>query len=228
MALKLVAFLLLVALATSYAEVKPCCYPDQYEISTGTQAGLSHQGHGTGYSVHSTSAVDALDKKVGERGTFYAEDGTPYEFQTIKDYGMGVEYKIDPTHMHCETVKLEGTMTTCVGDNATYSSSSYLGNNALTIDCFIYFFNYVGYVVGQQTVSVTQGDCLPTSYSFSGSLGGGKDKTDILTTTGFYNYVASISDPSKYFEVPDYCALDKAKSSEMWDMLRYKDIPFKF
>jgi len=233
MGVKSVTFLLLVISATSFAKsvanLKPCCYPAQYEISAGTQAGVSRPGRqGTGYSIQSVSAVDSTAMKIGEKGTFYAEDGMAYEFRNIKDFAEGVEYKIDPKEQTCEAEELKDPMPLCVPDNATFSHSSYLGDDALTVDSYIYFFNYPGYVVGQQSVGVTDGDCIPTSYTFSGSLGKGLRRIDILTVTGFYNYVDSISDAASFFDVPDYCKTSKSKNAEMWEVLGYRQMPIRF
>ncbi|XP_022102238.1 uncharacterized protein LOC110985491 [Acanthaster planci] len=232
MGLKSVAFVLLVVVAASYAKslanIKPCCYPDKYEISSGTQAGLSKNGRGTGYSIQSVSAVDATAMKIGEKGTFFAEDGMAYEFRNIKDYAKEEEYRIDPKRETCEVVELKDEMPRCVPDNATYSDSSYLGNDSLTVDSYIYFYHYPGVVVGQQSVGVAKEGCIPTSYTFSGSLGKGRRRTDILTVTGFYNYVDGISDEASFFDVPEYCEESVNKNAELWELLRYKQVPIHF
>jgi hypothetical protein len=233
MGVKSVVCVLLVISAAAYARSvatgpKPCCYPSQYEISSGTQAGVSMPGRkGTGYNIVSVSAVDATAMKIGEKGTFYAEDGMAYEFQNIKDFAEGVQYMIAPKEQSCEVKELKESMPTCVPDNATYSDSSYLGDNALTLDNFLYFFNYPGYVVGQQHISVSQGDCIPTGYSFSGSTGRGPRRTDILTVTGFFNYAGTISDPAAFFDVPDYCKTSKVMDHEMWEVLHIKQMSIR-
>ncbi|XP_022102206.1 development-specific protein LVN1.2-like [Acanthaster planci] len=232
MGLKSVAFVLFVVVAASYAKslanVKPCCYPDKYEISSGTQAGLSRNGRGTGYSIQSVSAVDATAMKIGEKGIFFEEDGTAHEFRNIKDYAKKEEYRIDPKGEQCEVEPLEEDMPLCVPENATFSDSSYLGNDSLIVDSYIYFYNYPGYVVGHQSVGVAKEGCIPTSYTFSGSLGKGRRRTDILTITGFYNYKDGISDEASFFDVPGYCETSVNKNAELWELLRYKQVPIHF
>ncbi|XP_038069109.1 development-specific protein LVN1.2-like [Patiria miniata] len=214
MGVQSVVCLLLVVAATTYAQ-KPCCYPDQFEISEGRQVGMDRAGKGSAIYETCKLAFDYTNKRIAKIGD-RIEDGRTMDFQVIYDFKDGAEYRLEPKMQRCEKLRLAGPISHCVPENATFGQSMYLGDNKLTIDVF-----YVAYKTergaGQGSLSVTQGDCLPSSFLTSGVEG----DVSYMELAGYFNYVSGIKNPSEYFTVPDYCPtmFSNGKEPTMFDTL---------
>ncbi|XP_038059860.1 development-specific protein LVN1.2-like [Patiria miniata] len=194
MSIKSVVFLLLVVVATSYAQTK-CCCPDQFEMNEGVEVGMSQAGKGSAVFESVRLAFDYTNKRIGEIGTVII-DGEASQVQVILDYNKGVGYSIDLKTKQCQKMPVPGPMLHCVPDNATYQETVYLGDHKLTVDSF-----GISFKTGTASLSVSKTDCIPNSFNVIGQFG----ETALLAVTGFYNYSQGIKNPSKYFTVPDYC-----------------------
>ncbi|XP_038059830.1 development-specific protein LVN1.2-like [Patiria miniata] len=223
MSAKTIVFLFLVALATSHAQAPagPCCYPDQFVIAYGSQSGISHFGTAAAIGIFANSAFDFTNKMIGEEGTLVVEGQPPKDYKVIQDYAQGVQYTIDRGESKCDKTKLAGPMQHCVPGGAIFNATAYLGDKKLNIDSY-YYVILTPQQQGRLALSVTQGDCLPNSYSFTGKAG----PTSILTVTGYFNYVQGIADPSAFFDVPDYCPSYITAESELLKQLKYQRVQY--
>ncbi|XP_022084888.1 development-specific protein LVN1.2-like [Acanthaster planci] len=191
---------LLVVVATSYAQTRRCCYPDQFVTSQGIQVGYTREGRGGVMYENSSIAFDYTNKRVGMIGNRIDNEQRLVDSQVIYDYKEGVEYRIEPKMRRCEKRRLERPMAHCVSEGATFLQSIYLGDHKLTVDSFLVSYKTERGAV-QGSLTVTQGDCLPSSSLLSGK----EDNVSFMALTGFFNYVSGIKDPSRYFTVPEFC-----------------------
>jgi len=192
------ACLLLLVLGTALA-ADPCCYPDAFVVGKGSVAGMSVHGKGASISSDSSLAFDYPNKKAAEIISVFEMDKTT-KYHVIFDYNTGTQYTYDETASKCWKTPLEGEMEHCVNANATFYGEVYLGDKQMTVDNFGYFLTERE-AHGHVSLSVTKGTCLPSSFIFLGVARG----VGTTAITGYYNYVGSIDDPSKYFDIPAAC-----------------------
>ncbi|XP_022102117.1 uncharacterized protein LOC110985416 [Acanthaster planci] len=161
---KSLLLLLLVAVATSYAQ-KKCCFPNQFEGSVGTLTGTVMGGQGSVTNAVHQYAFDYTNKRLATIA--YKENmGQQTKYQNIFDYNKEIEYEIQilPQISVCLVHHLPpGTnMTHSIPDSAAYLGSSYYGNHQLNVDIFQYY-QPKGDFVGNVTITVSQEECVPIS-----------------------------------------------------------------
>ncbi|XP_022102235.1 development-specific protein LVN1.2-like [Acanthaster planci] len=217
MDIKPVLFLLLVAAALSEAHTK-CCFPDQFEIDEGQIVGFVQSGQGTAVTQSAQAAFDYTNRRTGA-----LLQSSGFRYQTITDYNKGVMYTINLTLKTCQKTALPSrTMDHCVPSNATYDGPFYLGEYKLDGDSFSFSVNAEGDVL-KGTLSVTQGECVPVGETLFGTFRG----RQTLILAGYVNFSPYIKDPSKYFNVPNYCSTGSF-SSELDEALAHVTHTFLF
>jgi len=215
MAVRSVLAVLLLVLATGYAQ-KRCCYPDQFVSSEGVSTAFSREGREGISTENSSVAFDHTNGRMARIGSRF-EGQRSIEFKVIYDWKEKVEYRIEPMRRHCEKHRFdEGPMPHCVSERATYLSSMYLGDRKLNVDSFLVSFK-TEERMAQGSQTVTQGDCIPSSFLMVGS----EDRMtyQYFSLTGFYDYVKGIKDPAKYFSVPEFCPREFSETRTMSDKI---------
>ncbi|XP_038059977.1 uncharacterized protein LOC119730973 [Patiria miniata] len=222
MATKSVLILLLVTVATTVAQ-KKCCYPSQFEGSLGSITAQVQAGQGTTQTDGLQYAYDFTNGRVGAI-TSKDDMGVMTKYQYIYDFSKKRQYNIQvsPDISVCISGPLNGTVPHCVPASATYLGSSYYGDHKLTVDFFQYFESMGPSNYANVTMTVSQGDCVP----FSVVTEGMNNAVPTLGIHGYVNYTSGISDPSKYFAVPSFCAQQSNhKTPKMPKLLFDKILP---
>ncbi|XP_033120438.1 uncharacterized protein LOC117119710 [Anneissia japonica] len=123
----------------------------------------------------------------------------------IEKYIENIQWVIDPLAKTCHEMAIpEGTskIERCIPDEAQFSGHvTFAGDKPCNVWAFPLKTTSLD---GTFTSTVTADGCIPVGAGFTGTVTQGVSKTDLVESTGYYDFKA-LNDVSKYFVLPTYC-----------------------
>ncbi|XP_053391994.1 mammalian ependymin-related protein 1-like [Mercenaria mercenaria] len=195
-------------------QIKPCCYPDQWEAVEGILAGsMNDEGDTAITNAYIQIAYDAKEQRVyGEETATTGSLTKQYTFLQL--YNESVQYTI--VNKTCTRSKLAPwNNQNCIPANASFVSQYRLGlNQSIMVSDFSYNTGTVSNVV-----TVTNDMCVPVVTQRTGNING----VEVMLSAGVQGITAGIKDPS-VFNVPDICksgkVIDDKEMKKSWTFAR--------
>jgi len=205
-------------------QIKPCCYPEQYEAGISIITGQVQDGEPVALNLFQYGGYDLKNGQQGFDMFITEPDGTNYNFKIIQNYGEKTQWVIFEDFRFCERQELLlPAPLKCIPDGAVGTYTNRIGGrDGLSIDTYSFVFpNGPGAYRGSSTFSVVSGgSCVPVGQTFMGEEVMGGKTTPQVSSVGVTDFKRGIENPAKWFTVPDFCQSAVNGTSRMPNHIR--------